>query len=347
MRTTLYKEIAALDPNRENRLFTLLSPGMCGKKILLSGDEIVYEDTGVSLASMAASLPAENGIARPGGREAYQEILGREPRMTVFGGGYVAQRVIGIAKMCGYRVTAAEDREAFAAKAAEAGADDVLCGSTYEALFPALLSDPQMIYAVLTRGHSSDRICLKQALSMPHGYVGMIGSRRKNAAVMEALRAEGVPEELLLQVHAPIGLSIGARTPEEIAVSIMAEIIQVRSTLRDSYGFPKQFLQAILEAEDGGACAGEERILATIVGKEGSAPRDAGAKILIGKEGPVAGTIGGGGGEAEVILRAQGMLSEESGDATAQLALIDMASDPSNPEALICGGRIRVLLERI
>ncbi len=347
MRTSLYTDIVALDPNRENRLFTFLSPDMCGKKILLSGDEIVYEDAGENLTAAAASLPAENGIVRPGGCEAFQEILGREPRMTVFGGGYVAQRVIAIAKMCGYRVTAAEDREAFAAKAGEAGADEVLCDSTYQALFPLLSSDPQMVYAVLTRGHSSDRICLKKALCMPHGYVGMIGSRRKNAAVMEALRTEGVPEKLLAQVHAPIGLSIGARTPEEIAVSIMAEIIQVRSTLRESYGFPKEFLRAILEAEDGGACAGEERILATIVGKEGSAPRDAGAKILIGKEGPIAGTIGGGGGEAEVILRAQGMLSGESWGTAAQLAVIDMTADPSKQEALICGGRIRVLLERI
>lgn len=339
----LYVRLAELDPNRNNRLFTLLSPACRGRKILLSGNDVVFADAEEAHIGAAMAAEAVNGTVLLEGEEAFQEILGRDPVMTVFGGGHVAQCVISMAKMCGFHVAAAEDRQEFAAKAAAAGADEVLCADTYEALFPELHADPGMVYVVLTSGHSSDRICLKQALLMPNAYVGMIGSRRKNAAVMDALRAEGIPEEALAAVHAPIGLDIGARTPAEIAVSVMAQIIQVRRGTAGSYGFPKDFLRALPKDQDAPAA-----ILATIVEKKGSAPRGEGSKILIPQDGPAAGTIGGGSGEAQVIELARRMLGKaDGGDADVRLVSIDMGGDPALREALICGGSIRVLLERV
>lgn len=98
--------------------------------------------------------------------------------------------------------------------------------------FDEIQTDDDSYIIIVTRGHRGDLQVLRQAIGRPFAYLGMIGSRRKNNLLFDELRKEGVTEEQIARVHAPIGLSIGSETPEEIAISIVAEIIQERAALR-------------------------------------------------------------------------------------------------------------------
>ena len=192
------------------------------------------------------------------------------------------------------------------------------------------LSDLSVV--IVTRGHVADLVCLRETLRHETAYVGMIGSHKKNAAVFDKLRAEGVTEAQLARVHAPIGLPIGAETPEEIAVCIAAEWIADRRTSANS-----QFTAGMLDALAAG-CGG---VMATVVRKTGSAPRGVGARLLVQANGHVLGTIGGGLAEREVIDRARAMLDAPR----TELCHIDMNNGEAGKSGLICGGSVDVLFE--
>ncbi|WP_258358487.1 XdhC family protein [Moorella sulfitireducens] len=148
------------------------------------------------------------------------------PEIIVLGGGHVGQQVAAVAKLAGYRVTVIDDRPDFANRALFPTADRIICKN-----FTAALQDikitPATFIVIVTRGHRYDYECLRAVIASPAAYIGMIGSRRRVRGVKERLVEEGVGEDLLERIHAPIGLDIGAETPTEIAVSIMAEIIRV------------------------------------------------------------------------------------------------------------------------
>ena len=95
---------------------------------------------------------------------------------------------------------------------------------------------------IVTRGHRYDTICLESVLAKKYAYVGMMGSRRRTAIVKDQLAQKGISREVLEGVHTPIGLKIGAQTPEEIAVSVMAEIIQVKNSHQKSGGYSEELL---------------------------------------------------------------------------------------------------------
>ncbi|SMB99586.1 xanthine dehydrogenase accessory factor [Thermanaeromonas toyohensis ToBE] len=149
-----------------------------------------------------------------------------EPHLLILGGGHVGQKVATLAKEVGYRVTVVDDRPEFANRQLFPQADEVICDSFASAL-DRISIDPSTYVVIVTRGHRHDYDCLRRVISSPAAYIGMIGSSRKVKGIMEGLAAEGVPRERLARVYAPIGLDIGAETPAEIAVSILAEIIQV------------------------------------------------------------------------------------------------------------------------
>ena len=151
---------------------------------------------------------------------------------------------------------------------------------------------------IVTRGHRYDTECLECILRKRHAYVGMMGSRRRVAIVKDQLHQKGVSRELLDSVHTPIGLKIGAETPEEIAVSIMAEIIQVKNSRDNSGGYSEEMLRGLM-SEDG-----RKKTVATIVSRKGSAPRGIGTKMLIYEDGMTVDTIGGGCVESEIIQKA-------------------------------------------
>ena len=194
-----------------------------------------------------------------------------------------------------------DDRLSFVQQARAAGIEAV-CEEFEEAL-RKIDSDRNTWFVIMTRGHKWDEVCLREIAAKPHAYIGMMGSRRRVKIVLEHLAETGVDEQILSRVHTPIGLSIGAETPEEIAISVIAEIIQVNSRMGKDNGFPAD----ILEAVNGGKQTGIGRtakILMTIIRRTGSAPREAGARMLLqGDRITTVGTIGGGCVEAEALAQ--------------------------------------------
>lgn len=245
--------------------------------------------------------------------------------------------IIRIGKMLGFEVTVLEDRPKFADNARAAGADQVIC-DTFEKGLSQISGDSDSWFVIVTRGHRYDTICLENILHKPYAYVGMMGSRRRVAIVKDQIEKTGISREILEGVHTPIGLKIGAQTPEEIAVSVMAEIIQVKNGREKGSGYSKELLAAILD--DSGA-----KVLSTIISRKGSAPRGVGTKMLIREDGSTVDTIGGGCVESEIIQKA--LLMMRTGSPDFQICKVDMTMEAAEDEGMVCGGVVEVMLERM
>ena len=149
----------------------------------------------------------------------------------IFGGGHVAYALEPVLRHVDFRTVVIDDREEYANPERYPYADRTIAVDNFDNAFDNIETDDDSYIIIVTRGHRGDLQVLREALKRDFAYLGMIGSRRKNELLFDTLRKEGVPESKLAEVHAPIGLKIGSETPEEIAVSIVAEIIQVRSQL--------------------------------------------------------------------------------------------------------------------
>ena len=155
------------------------------------------------------------------------ERLSLPPRVVVFGAGHVGSAIARAADAAGFRVVVVDDRPEFADPGRFARRVTVCAASVDEALsrFPI---GPTDALVIATRGHRHDAVILERVATSAASYVGLLGSRRKQAVVTKALATAGVPAEALARVRVPVGLAIGAVTPEEIAVSIVAELIHWR-----------------------------------------------------------------------------------------------------------------------
>lgn len=241
-------------------------------------------------------------------------------RLILCGGGHVSLEVAYLAAHLEFEVAVIDDRAEFANEARFPMAAQVLCAPFLEAL-DRLGRREDDYYVILTRGHAYDSECLARILSAgPCAYVGMIGSKVKVAAVMERMRAQGFSQETLDQVHAPVGLAIGAQTPAEIGISILAEIVAVRAKRGPSLPPPPS----------------ERGVLVTIVEKHGSAPRGVGTWMLVRPDGSCVGTIGGGAVEFQAKQDALALLA--SGGPT-QRKGYDL-SHAAAELGMVCGGSI-------
>jgi xanthine dehydrogenase accessory factor len=147
--------------------------------------------------------------------------------LYIFGAGHVSVNLYKVAKDAGFEVTVVDDREAYANRERFPEAKEVIADDFEQAM--VRLSPNESSYIVIvTRGHRDDMRVLRWAVQTPARYIGMIGSKRKTIAVFRELTKEGLSPELFERVHAPVGLDIGAITPEEIAVAIAAELIATR-----------------------------------------------------------------------------------------------------------------------
>jgi xanthine dehydrogenase accessory factor len=155
------------------------------------------------------------------------EVTERPATLLIVGGGHVGQSVAAVAAQAGFSVTVLDDREAFANRERFPTADEVICGDFIEELHRLRIDDNTYVVLV-SRGHKQDELSLREVVSSGAAYVGMIGSLRRVGTVLTHLAREGFSREALERVHTPIGLDIGAETPEEIAVAIVAELIAVR-----------------------------------------------------------------------------------------------------------------------
>jgi xanthine dehydrogenase accessory factor len=161
-----------------------------------------------------------------GDRQFFIEPAQSTVRLIILGGGHIALPLCKMANVMGYDVTVIDDRPSFANRERFACAQSVICDDFLRALDSIELTAHSYI-VIVTRGHRHDKLCLDAVINKPAAYLGMIGSKRRVKALMAEIMAEGIAPEAVANVHSPIGLKIGAQTSEEIAVSIIAEIIQV------------------------------------------------------------------------------------------------------------------------
>ena len=172
-------------------------------------------------------LRREGGDSRSPEAEVLVEPIESEPTVYLFGAGHVSEQIAPLAKRVQFRVVVIDDRETFANRERFPEADEVLV-SDFESCFERLHIDDASYIVIVTRGHLYDGFVLEQAVKTAARYVGMIGSKKKIHVLYQNLMKKGVPKEALDRVYAPIGVEINSETPEEIAVSIVAQLIQVR-----------------------------------------------------------------------------------------------------------------------
>ncbi len=169
----------------------------------------------------------DTGLVCGGTLEIFVEPVLPVPVLYLFGAGHVSVNLYKAANLAGFDVIVVDDRESYANRerfpeAREIHADD------FDAVMARLAPNESSYIVILTRGHRDDMRALRWAVQTPARYIGMIGSKRKVMTIYRELQNEGLPRHLFERVHAPIGLDIGAVTPEEIAVAITAEMIAVR-----------------------------------------------------------------------------------------------------------------------
>jgi xanthine dehydrogenase accessory factor len=155
------------------------------------------------------------------------EAVRPRPSLLIFGAGHVGQAVALIGAMLGYRVVVIDDRAEFLTRNRLPDPRIELDGSGFQEGVPRDDITATTAVVIVTRGHQYDEVCLKNVLRSGAAYIGMIGSRRRVLAIFRKLENEGVERRYLDRIHAPIGLGIGARSPQEIAVAIVAQIISV------------------------------------------------------------------------------------------------------------------------
>jgi xanthine dehydrogenase accessory factor len=247
----LYEEMVRL--TRSGEAFVLAtviasngsSPRKAGAKMLVRGDgsflgsvgggRVEKESVEAALTALADETPrilefaltAENGFACGGSMSVYIEPQGHRPLLVMFGAGHVGRAVTALAHGCGFRVVVIDERPDCATDGLLPGADRVICMPVVES-FTQLLLGPEEFVVIATPGHHSDFAAVRGCLATGAGFIGLLGSRRKRDTLLKTLEEEGVDADQRARIITPVGLDIGAQTPEEIAVSIVGQLISIR-----------------------------------------------------------------------------------------------------------------------
>lgn len=263
-----------------------------------------------------------------------------EPRLIILGGGHIAKPLADFASKVGFATVIVDDRPFFANNNRFPYAE-VICDD-FNRSFEKLNIRKSDFIVIVTRGHRHDGICLRNALKFDTKYTGMIGSKRRVDGMIKQLLEEGYSKEELDKVHTPIGLRIGAVTPEEIAISIIAEIISVRRNGIDGKNINKaswpEFDDEVIKEM---IKENEAKALITIMSSKGSVPRKAGAKMIAWYDGRTLGSIGGGCSEGEVITRSKDIILDKG----YEMVHVDMTGEVAEDEGMVCGGTMEVLIE--
>lgn len=169
----------------------------------------------------------DTGLVCGGTLEIFIEPVVPTPQLYIFGAGHVSQALYKVAHLAGFAITVVDDRDSYANRERFPEAKDIFADE-YERALAQLSPTEQSYMVIVTRGHKDDMRVLRWAVNQPARYIGMIGSNRKFIAVRKELESEGISREKLDRVYSPVGLDIGAITPEEIAVAVVAEMIANR-----------------------------------------------------------------------------------------------------------------------
>ena len=222
------------------------SPRKVGAKMLVRSDgsflgtvgggRVEKESVEAALAALKDETPrtleyvltGENGFACGGSMTVFIEPQGRRPLLVMFGAGHVGRAVTGLAHGCGFRVVVVDERPDCATAALLPGADQIICKSVRDA-FAGLPFGSESYVIIATPGHLSDFDAVRGCLASEAGFIGLLGSSRKRETLLQTLAEEGFDATQRARVVTPVGLDIGAQTPEEIAVSIVGQLIALRS----------------------------------------------------------------------------------------------------------------------
>lgn len=296
------------------------------------GQWALYAKDGGLLAGEDLGANGADGLAVSGNVSLFRQWLWPRPGLVIFGGGHVAVPTARLGALLGFEVVVVDDRHEFAN--AQRFPDAKALALPYEQAFARLAINPRHYLVIVTRGHVHDNICLEKALETDAAYIGVIGSRKKAEETRVWLAARGFSAAAIDRVFSPIGLDIGARTPEEIAVSILAEIIREKSSRPASSGI-EEIAQALA------AKPVENWALITIVAAQGSTPQGAGARMLLKANGETVGTVGGGLIENMALTAAREVM------ATGIPRLVEFSLDSSlaAETGMICGGKLQAFIE--
>lgn len=247
----LYEEIVRL--TRQGEAFALAtviadsgsSPRKSGAKMLVRGDgstlgtvgggrieRETIEAAGAALAdgevyTLEFVLTEDHGYACGGCMTVFIEPQGCRPLLVMFGAGHVGRAMTALANGCGFRVVVVDDRPDYADQVLLPGAYEIICAPIGDA-FGRLKLDAESFVVIATPGHLHDFDAVRGCLATGAGFIGLLGSRRKREALLETLEREGFDASQQARVITPVGLEIGAQTPEEIAVSIVGQLITHR-----------------------------------------------------------------------------------------------------------------------
>jgi xanthine dehydrogenase accessory factor len=182
--------------------------------------------------SLGQDAAYDEGLICGGQLNVFVEPVVPQPRAIVFGAGHVSKSLAKVLDLAGFAVAIVDDREQFAnaerfPEAKQIHADE------YENVFPKLNVNANCYLVIVTRGHRDDMRVLRWAVETDARYIAMIGSKRKTISIVKEFEKEGIPRHLFERIHAPMGLEIGAITPEEIAISVAAEMIAARRLPED------------------------------------------------------------------------------------------------------------------
>lgn len=277
-----------------------------------TGAEALYRD-GVLIAQDGA-IPVENP-------DLVENIVA-EPHLVLFGCGHVGKALYDLAVLQEMKITVLDSRKELLTEQRFPLAERI-CGEYDDLLshdYPHFISP---YFCIFTHGHRFDSDCLLYALRHPNSYIGMIGSKAKIAHCFDNMRAAGIPESRINQVHSPIGLPINAVTPQEIAVAVMAQIISV---------FRRDKAAVAADASLLAKAADSKGVMVRIVEKTGSSPRSVGSMMFVSED-KLYGTVGGGAIENHAIRTAEKMLKEEK---DFLLEHLELQSDQEL--GMICGG---------
>lgn len=177
--------------------------------------------------SLGQEAAYDEGLICGGQLNVFIEAVVPQPRAIIFGAGHVSKSLAKVSQLAGFAVTVVDDREQFANRERFPEAEEIHADE-YESVFPKLDVTGNSYLIIVTRGHRDDMRVLRWAITTEARYIAMIGSKRKTISIIREFEKEGVPRALFERIHAPMGLEIGAVTPEEIAISVAAEMIATR-----------------------------------------------------------------------------------------------------------------------
>ena len=338
MRNNIYRDIL----NGRNAadkvvMLTFLSTEI-RKEVYLQSNAIFVDEPDIVSEACIKGRPV---VKTDGDMVTVAEPFVKTERLIILGGGHISLALSDFAGKVGFQVVIVDDRPEFANPLRFPNAEEIICDD-FEAAIPKLKVSDGDYVAIVTRGHQCDRECLQRLAEGENaGYIGLIGSRRRVTGLKKLLQENGVSKQWLDTVYTPIGLDIGAVTPEEIAVSIIAEMIQVKrmkqheKTGGANSDIDMSVIEKLAKETD------RKKAVVTVIGVKGSAPRKSGAKMIVYEDGNIFGTIGGGYLENSMVQIALDVIRTGG----YRIEQMDLSNEIAASEGMVCGGAVTILIE--